>query len=577
MEVSSYLELFTTLIGWMMYNRIWDMFVMLGIFMIPFISFIVTNTHKATQEGNATASIKMSEMDIYIALFIMFFSVTPFVPLDVMNLKFIDRSGAPSTAMNVISPPANTPYTLSNAMTNPASNRMPTAITESFASNPNATDTSIIKMPLYWTFTSLITSGIVAVMESIIPTKENFAMVAKAFSQLKIKEPDLHKEMQQFMVECHIPAVNKITQFPAIKTTSSYISALTTFGNDTQWAGSRLLLNTNGLYKVCPNPVQCGKKQIGVTKNNLFNFAPYNGFPTCAAWWGEKPFLTDADLASPSQAVKASLRYRLLKQGEKQGFFKDKTWTAVNWFRSRQAVTEVKIKYEDAIYKKLLETVEANNLVSEKYGKADHNGSNIANTIMHGVKTVFGSEELKDKSDVEAVKRIFLYEFMQIMQPILLMLFYLFLPFVQVFSRFSIAGIVGATFFFFSLKLLPFIWDFSSWLDNTLVFVMFSDAGSYSDTALGLIPYIDAGAGDSQRVLLDMVTSSLYWVMPLTWLSLMGVAGVKSARFVAHLESVQKGDVGSNSGMGRDTMRKSAIKSSGKAIGKMLTRRTGRT
>ena len=84
--VQSYPELYTTLLGWQLYDEIWDLLSQTGLAFLPFIGIVLRNiTHPYTSQETKDAgstSLRRMEVDFISTLLFIFFAVSPALTLD---------------------------------------------------------------------------------------------------------------------------------------------------------------------------------------------------------------------------------------------------------------------------------------------------------------------------------------------------------------------------------------------------------------------------------------------------------------------------------------------------------------
>src|SRR5690242_16799509 len=84
--VQSYPELYTTLLGWQLYDQIWDILTKTGLAFLPFIGIVLRNIAQpyASQETKdaGSTSLRRMELDFLITLFLIFMAVSPVLKLD---------------------------------------------------------------------------------------------------------------------------------------------------------------------------------------------------------------------------------------------------------------------------------------------------------------------------------------------------------------------------------------------------------------------------------------------------------------------------------------------------------------
>ena len=94
MTVDSYLELYSTLIGWRFYGVIWDVLAETGIAYLPFLGILLENwtePARGGEFGNAwNLSQKRMEIDLFLAFFVLGFAgiPNPLTPFDATRLSY---------------------------------------------------------------------------------------------------------------------------------------------------------------------------------------------------------------------------------------------------------------------------------------------------------------------------------------------------------------------------------------------------------------------------------------------------------------------------------------------------------
>jgi hypothetical protein len=109
-------------------------------------------------------------------------------------------------------------------------------------------------------------------------------------------------------------------------------------------------------------------------------------------------------------------------------------------------------------------------------------------------------------------------------QAIMLLGIYALLPLVVVLSRYSIAMMVVAGMAIFTIKFWTVLWYLAMWVDQNLILSMYPDVNVF------LQIFSNPGEHDAKRMLLNMITTSLYLGLPLLWSGMMAWAGVNVGR-----------------------------------------------
>jgi len=100
------------------------------------------------------------------------------------------------------------------------------------------------------------------------------------------------------------------------------------------------------------------------------------------------------------------------------------------------------------------------------------------------------------------------------------------LPMVVVLSRYSISMMVIGAMAIFTVKFWSVLWYLALWVDQNLIMSM------YPDVNIFLQIFANPGEHDIKRMLLNMITTSLYLGLPLLWSGMMAWAGVRVGRSI---------------------------------------------
>jgi len=94
------------------------------------------------------------------------------------------------------------------------------------------------------------------------------------------------------------------------------------------------------------------------------------------------------------------------------------------------------------------------------------------------------------------------------------------LPMIVVLSRYSIAMMVVGAMAIFTIKFWSVLWYLAMWVDQNLIQSMYPDVNVF------LQIFANPGEHDAKRMLLNMITTSLYLGLPLLWSGMMAWAGL---------------------------------------------------
>lgn len=456
--VQSYPELYTTLLGWQLYDEIWDLLSQTGLAFLPFIGIILRNithpyTSQETKEAGST-SLRRMEVDFISALLFIFFAVSPALTLDPSVLYYTplcQTNGQSSTYH-----PGNTGTTYDQAFTVP---------------------TGDIRVPIWWYAVIAFSEGVTSGANTLIACAPDLRKMTSQVDMAKIVDPELKQEVQEFEQACFIPAR---TQYLAdthhnSATLAPIQAAITEYGaNDTEWPGS------HGFSQTYYQNLNAGQPVKGFPYNSTQDInadtnadhPPAYGTPSCDVWWND-------------------LQYGLKNRLETVmpvGFWDEFTSTLNN------EVTQ------DDLLKKIIFNSQTG------YDKA----SNMMGDIGYShVVTALGSwfYQLDQYPKLYAAE-----ESAPIIQALLLLMVYTFLPLALVFTSYRASSFISGAIIIFSLIFWTFIWHLVSWTDSALMTALYGDSWFSHQSP--------------NATLVDMMVGVLIIVAPLFWFSFMGSMGI---------------------------------------------------
>ena len=111
-------------------------------------------------------------------------------------------------------------------------------------------------------------------------------------------------------------------------------------------------------------------------------------------------------------------------------------------------------------------------------------------------------------------------------QALLLLGIYALLPMIVVLSRYSLSMMVVGAMAIFTVKFWSVLWYLAMWVDQNLIQSMYPDVNVF------LQIFANPGEHDVKRMLLNMITTSLYLGLPLLWSGMMAWVGVNVGRSI---------------------------------------------
>ena len=481
MGVNSYAEIFTTLIGWHMYNVIWDVLVATGIVFVPFVGMVVNHWRTAfiegEESGGASSGVRALEIDVYVGLFVLMIAGVP------TSLTALNRSAVFYT------PPATT--------ANPSPATATGASPQSTFGMTLGGTPPVVNVPVWWYSVMAISSGVTsAIISGAGMTLDDVRKVTEAAKRASIDSPQLRYETQRFYNECYIPARTKFLESPASTTANA---AIATYGaDDPEWIGSHVFRDDPDLYgslysdREVPgwavDPVRDADR-IG------HPVPPTWGRPTCKEWW-------------EGSASGQGLRTRLVDAAASTS---DLDALVTTFGASLSAERRA-----DLVAQTLLDKTRLT-VTSEAYVPANRNAlgeafSSTAVTLAGFITTFFtwlATAVLKPS--------------LPFIQALLLMGIYMLMPFVMVFSSYSLLTLIYGAIAIFTIKMWSVLWFVTDFLDDKLALAVYPDANS----ALSALSSFFRIGDPTKAMLLNLVVMSMYVALPALWSGLMGMVGIR--------------------------------------------------
>ena len=244
------------------------------------------------------------------------------------------------------------------------------------------------------------------------------------------------------------------------------------------------------------------------------------GYPTCNEWWQQ---------SDPAIGLRAGII---------EEFETDVVDDLESWFGSA-----TRAEAEDQVIKTVLRADRGGIAGFEGLGAGLGRNAGIVGTLSSGATAVAATAGLAFTGMAHYSKMYIVREAAPIVQVILLMVLVMLLGFLMVFSGYSIQAIAVASVAYFGIKFWTALWAVAYWIDNHMIEAM-------TPTENGLVAAVAyaIGLGENQW-LFNFITSTLYIVLPLAWLTLLGWAGFRvGGIFVAQQTGVQPAEAAGAAG-----------------------------
>ena len=489
MNVDSYLELFTTLFGWAFYGVLWDVLVGTGIVYLPFLGILIDNWREPAEGGEfgtvTGLSLRRMEIELFIALLVVVLAGQP----------------AELTALNA----ATLSYTPPPTLTNPQPNSATVAASQSTFGNSGFTGSpETVNLPIWWYAVLAASSGINHAVIEGLPSAADMRTYEQQARLATIADPRLRQEVSQFFSECYIPTRSK---YQADQPTSAAITGLLeTYGSgDPDWLGSHLYRETPGYYDTLrPSSSVAGWAYIAARDTEYDPADPPSwGKPFCNEWWADSAIGLRQKLVAEADLTAGGLSGLIvaiapLLAGEKQ----------------YDAVTRVVLTNSPPTWSN-------NDLVAYNTGT-----SGLISNAEQFVKGGLASGGVIIASALFSVTMTAVLQGLPMVQAVLLLGMYALLPMLVVLSRYSISMMMTGAMAIFTVKFWSVLWYLALWVDQNLILSMYPDVNVFFQI------FANPGEHDSKRMLLNMITTSLYLGLPFLWSGIMAWAGVRIGRTI---------------------------------------------
>ncbi|MEQ1557750.1 MAG: conjugal transfer protein TraG N-terminal domain-containing protein [Methyloglobulus sp.] len=465
MNVSSAIEIYTTVLGWFMYDGIWGVLADAGLVYIPIVAAILNNWITGWRmqgiEG-AEAVIRNNWMDVLGMMTVIALAGIPVFNVSSAAINHTAACGGPTFAGRSTG----------------------TLYDRAFA----ALDGRSAQVPIWWDTIMHVADGLNNAVVALVPCSPDLRTYAYRLDNVRINEPGLRRQLELFTRDCWLKARAKFmanhTKLPA-----NYPP------QDIDWIGSRYFLDTDGFYgNANLNLSMRASEEIPGFQYNAARdteyqagFIPTYGRPECKDWWedslnGLQPQLLA--LVDPEAITQTNIDL----SGDVQGAY--------------SAVIRRIVEPERAAFGRLIDI--------DNYTSPFGNNSSGVSQGVAGVGLTFELASWWPK--VYALRQA-----APIGQSFILMGVYMFLPFILLFSGYSFLALYTTTAAIIAIKFLTPIWTLAVWIDNHMM------------EALGIKWYSWMNLQEDKAatlLILNLVAILLFVVLPVVWFMVIGWAGL---------------------------------------------------
>lgn len=540
MTLDSYLEIFTTMYGWAFANIIGEVITGTGLVVLPFAIIIFNGWREAKEQGLQASGVlpllERVQTKLIIALFVMSvcFATTPITSLHNTNLYYTPRS-------TVLEP---TPTT--GSRDTGTGSGFDTAMRDASDGSMSPTG-NLAYVPAWWYTMMAISSGVNnAVRSGLSNAGGDIRVIEDMARNATIEDPQLLSNVQRFYSECFIPARSQYLAMDkaSLSGAGQSIVAPTTpppYGpSDVDWMGSQLFRTEQGFYANMRsyNPVP-GFVVNFARDTDYYNPAsgmdpphqgvvnPAWGRPTCKEWWEDSSI---------------GLREQMISHSSTWSKLVNVATSAMSWGSNDEK--------KDAFAKLAQLKANPSFLDNDRIAGTDYDIFTSFGRVLGSLTSTIGMGLASTLASV-AVKPLLLG--LPMIQAIILMGLYMFLPLMIFLSGFDLRAMFYGAVAIFTVKLWSAMWFIAQWMDARLIEAMYPGADGTAFIQ-GVINVLTLNIDQVQkRMILNILLLTMFIGLPLIWSAMMTWVGIKVGHglgsMLSQTEQGAKGMASSSTGV----------------------------
>lgn len=515
MGVSGYLEIYTTAFGWQVYGLIWGILAATGIIWLPFLSTLYENwaTPYRSQDDKpaVTVSVRRMGIDVVFMTFVIAIAAVPAIPVEIKDLRYTKHC-----------PHLDEEKSVSGGDTGTTYDDMPLTVHLNQKT----------KVPLFWYLILSTGSGLSLAVSNQVPCLNSLRDWDSMLRTASIPDLKLQHEYSRFYSECYVPAMSKFKN-PRYRNyineawdnfTYFYPDTESEFYSELNYIAPKFFVETAGFYRFCHLPRRCGvggraEYQVPGWPFELPRDGDYSeidraqaragemaGKPYCDEWWlgsaeGES---AQHQLGLEQKLVKAAegtngIKLHTMAQQVKQQFTESDEWDS-----NRQIVQAL-----------------LRNGPPEWTGFSFGSDSTSEKVAAITAGTLSAPEILSQLAGFHMAMLV-VREGAPMAQALILMALYMLLPIYLLLASYRLESLVLITTILIAIKCWPALWTIADFIDENLFRAMYPDPNVLGGpSAFGI-----------KRITLNIMTTSLFVLLPLILTWMMAWAGMSGARLV---------------------------------------------
>ena len=544
MQLDSYLEIFTTMYGWAFANIIGEAFTGTGLVVLPFMIMAFNAWRQAKEQGAEQVGVFGlvdsigTQLIVGLFVFMTCFATSPLTSLHSINLRY----RPPATVTD--------PNPVEVSRDSGTGSTYDSALVDSIDGSMSNVSGSLAQVPAWWMSVMAISSGINNAIKSGLSSNMSELRAMEELARIAtIEDPRLLNNIQRFYSECFVPAQSRFIQMPPadLSVTGQAIiaPANTDYGpDDTGWMGSQLFRTEPGFYTDMRsvNPVNGFVIDFG-RDADYYNPSsgeplPFEGFsnpdwgrPTCKEWWED---------------TRIGLREAMITHSS--------SWSAL-WTHARTIfASEDRTKDELARlaqYKANPQFVDPTQALGDRWFQNARisDPAGIADSVGRNAGGIISNAGLGIMSLLSYITAGPLKNGLLMMQALILMGMYMFLPLVTFFSGYNLKVMLYGAVGVFTVKFWGALWAITVWVDAHMIRAM------YPEGTLTLTDLFGSATQGHKRMLLNLLMLGMFIGLPVLWTGMMAWIGININASLPDIakgaDSTARNITSSSSGRGR--------------------------
>jgi len=489
MVANNFIEVYTLLFAWQVYEGIWDILAGSGLALIPFVAAILSSAKEGYERGDSKLAIAKMEISVLSMLLVLIFCVIPY-------------GGGFTSSLSTVTYTLDSPDCAVRAMPSVSKTGTGDALDPNYDSTFSDMSTTVVRRSILWSLMQQVSSAITHATIRSMGCVNNYSFMLARISSVKITDPVLRSRIKDFHGTCYKKAIERFNINPIV------IPPGTSETNNIDWIGSGILLQNLNEYYRHPDAYMEYMDGYGFTRSNRpTDLSMETGaHPYCYEVWSGENF---------GGGNAEGLRDLILEDipvddaGDILG-----DWIA--WGSEVMSVGVLSTaEQEDLIIKMILESDNydsMNNLILANQLE-EQSALGMVADVATGALTFFAS--INELFKAEVMKNM-----IKVAGPIVIALIQMLIiftsPIVMVLNQYSLQAFTSLVLTYFTLEFVNAIWSAAFWFEQRILDLYISQSGFGEILTNGFI--------------VSLVSITALFLLPVVWIGIMGRAGASMIR-----------------------------------------------